>query len=190
MNSLIKLGEKTTHYKSIDSTQKEIWRKIQNKTIENGEVIIADIQTEGIGTHGRKWHTDEENNIAFSFGIILNKNIKLIENLTYEIAEIFTKILKNKYNIKIKIKIPNDLMIENKKIGGILTETKLQGEIIKYLVIGIGINTNTNKFNKEIENTATSIKKEFNITVNNKKIIKEFLKEFEKNINERIRKEL
>ena len=54
-------------YHKIDSTQLEIWRRIKENKIENKTVIIADIQTNGKGTHGRKWHTDEGNNIAFSF---------------------------------------------------------------------------------------------------------------------------
>ena len=57
-------------------------------------------------------------------------------------------------------------MINKQKVGGILTETKLQGEIVKQLVIGIGINTN----NEEI---STSIKKEFGITIDNSKVIEE-----------------
>ena len=56
---------KVFHYKTIDSTQKEIWRRFENGTILDRTMIIADIQTSAIGTHGRVWHTDEENNIAF-----------------------------------------------------------------------------------------------------------------------------
>ena len=47
-------------YKKIDSTQNEIWRLIESKTIKNKTLIMADIQTNGKGTHGRIWHTDEE----------------------------------------------------------------------------------------------------------------------------------
>ena len=54
-------------YRKIDSTQLEIWRRIEANKIDNKTVVIADIQTNGKGTHGRKWHTDEVNNIAFSF---------------------------------------------------------------------------------------------------------------------------
>ena len=52
-------------YKKIDSTQNEIWRLIESKTIKNKTLIMADIQTNGKGTHGRIWHTDEEKKIAF-----------------------------------------------------------------------------------------------------------------------------
>ena len=149
------------HYEKIDSTQKEVWRRIEKSII-----ISADIQTDGIGTHGRIWYTTQKGNIAFSIGLELNKSINKLNNLTIEIAEIILEVFENLYQIKLQIKHPNDIMINNQKVGGILTETKLQGEIVKYLVIGIGINTN----NEEI---STSIKKEFGIEIENSKVIEE-----------------
>lgn len=149
------------HYEKIDSTQKEVWRRL-----EKAIIISADIQTDGIGTHGRTWYTTQKGNIAFSIGLELNKSINKLNNLTIEMAEIILEVFENLYQIKLKIKHPNDIMINNQKVGGILTETKLQGEIVKYLVIGIGINTN----NEEI---STSIKKEFGIEIDNSKVIEE-----------------
>ena len=90
------------------------------------------------------------------------------------------------YNIRIQIKEPNDIVFQNKKIGGILTETKCQGEIVKYLIVGIGINTNQSNFNKEIEEIATSIKNEFTSEVDNTKIIGEFCNLIETKIKKRI----
>ena len=168
------LGKNIVHYNKLDSTQKEILRQIEKNEIENGTIIIADIQTDGIGTHGRSWHTTEENNIAFSFVLYLDTKIENLKNLTIEIAEIFVKIFKDLYNIKIQIKDPNDLVIDDKKVGGILTQTKVIGKLAKYIVIGIGINTNQEIFPKELENIATSIKNEFNLTVDNTKIIEKF----------------
>ena len=167
------------HYKTIDSTQKEIWRKIENRDIKDKTLIMADIQTDGIGTHGRKWYTTEENNIAFSFVMFPYIEINKLEGLTTKIAEILVEKKKKIYNIDLNIKKPNDIIIKNKKIGGILTETKLQGSIVNTIVIGIGINTNQMNFEEEIKNIATSIKKEFGIKIDNKLIIKEFIKEFD-----------
>ena len=150
---------KMIHYEKIDSTQKEVWRRLEKEI-----VISADIQTEGIGTHGRTWYTTQKGNIAFSIGLELNKSIKDLENITIEIAEIILEVFEKMYQINLQIKHPNDIMINNQKVGGILTETKSQGEIVKYLVIGIGINTN----NEEI---STSIKREFGIEIDNSKII-------------------
>ena len=176
------LGKNIVHYNKLDSTQKEILRQIEKNEIENGTIIIADIQTDGIGTHGRSWYTTEENNIAFSFVLYLDTKIENLKNLTIEIAEIFVKIFKDLYNIKIQIKDPNDLVIDDKKVGGILTQTKLQGDNVKNLVVGIGINTNQTKFPKEIKDIATSIKKKFFISIDNQKVIEEFCNIFEEKI--------
>lgn len=165
---------KKIHYEKIDSTQKEVWRRL-----EDGILISADIQTDGIGTHGRKWYTSQKGNIAFSIGLVINVPINKLDNLTLEIAETIVEVFDNLYKIKLQIKLPNDIMINNRKVGGILTETKLQGEIVKYLNLGVGINTNQ-------EEISTSIRKEFNMTIDNAKVIEEFCKLFEANIAKRI----
>ena len=182
------LGENIIRYKKIDSTQKEIWRRIEKNSIEDKTVIITDMQTDGIGTHGRKWYTSEHGNIAFSFVIFPNALIRKLENLTVQIAEIIVNIFKEMYGIELDIKYPNDLVIKGKKIGGILTETKLKGEIVNVLVIGIGINTNGQFFEDEIKDLATSIKNEFNIEIDNKKVITEFCNQFEKKVLEGLKK--
>lgn len=180
------LGKNTIYYKEIDSTQNEIYRLIKNKSIKNGTLVMADIQTNGKGTHGRVWHTDEEDNIAFSFYAKVNCNIQNIEGLTIEIAQIIIEIFEKKYGIELEVKEPNDIVYNNKKLGGILTQTKLLGETIKYLVIGIGINTNKKNFSKDIQNTATSIQNEFNIKVDREEFITEFCNIFENRLIERI----
>lgn len=152
---------KRIHFEKIDSTQKETWRRLENRII-----ISADIQTDGIGTHGRTWYTTQKGNVAFSIGLEPNLPVQQFQNITIQIAELVLEVFDKLYQIKLQIKNPNDIMINNQKVGGILTETKLQGEIVKQLVIGIGINTN----NEEI---TTSIKKEFGISIDNSMVIKE-----------------
>jgi BirA family biotin operon repressor/biotin-[acetyl-CoA-carboxylase] ligase len=180
------LGKNFKFYKEIDSTQSEIYRLIEKNEIQNGTVIMADIQTNGKGTHGRTWHTDETGNIAFSFYVETNCSIKKLDGLTLEIAEIFVEIFKEKYNINLGIKLPNDIVFNGKKIGGILTETRVQNEIAKCLIIGIGINTIKEKFTDDIKDLATSIKKEFGIEVDRIEVISEFCNKFEEKINRRI----
>ena len=119
-------------------------------------------------------------NIAFSLYIKTDCNIKNVEGITIAIAEILVRIFKQKYNIQLDIKKPNDIMFNNKKLGGILTESKVNADKVKLLVIGIGINTEKANFTKDIENIATSIKKEFGINVDRMKIISSFCNEFEK----------
>ena len=85
-----------------------------------------------------------------------------------------------------QIKLPNDLVFKGKKVGGILTETQIVSEVVKYLVVGIGINTNKQSFNDEIKNIATSIKNEFNINVDTQGFVTEFCNRFEKEMIKRI----
>lgn len=138
------------------------------------------------GTHGRIWHTDERNNIAFSFYIKSNCDISRLDGMTTEVAETILEVLKKTYNINLKIKKPNDIIYNNKKIGGILCETKIVGEKVKAIVIGIGINTNKKDFPKDIKQVASSILNEFNIIIDNKKVIEEFCNIFENRIIRRI----
>ena len=78
--------------------------------------------------------------------------------------------------------MPNDIIFKNKKIGGILTETKVTNGTAKYLVVGIGINTQKETFTEDIKDIATSIKKEFNVNVNVREFIAEFCNRFEEEI--------
>ena len=181
------LGRDFYFYEEIDSTQNEIFRRIKKGQIINGSVIMADIQTAGKGTHGRIWHTDEKGNIAFSFYIQTNCEIEWLDGLTIDIAKILVNMFREKYKINIQIKEPNDLMINNKKIGGILTQGKINGKYIRYLVIGIGININKKYFTNDIKDIATSIKNEFEVDIDREEVIAEFCNIFEKEINRRIK---
>ena len=183
------LGRNFIFYDEIDSTQSQIWRLIKNNHIHNGTVVMSDIQTEGKGTKGRRWYTDEPQNIAFSFFLQTDCNIEKLDGVTIEIAQILVNLIKEKYRIQLDIKPPNDITYNNKKIGGILTESKMQSGVVRFLVVGIGINTVEMSFNEEIKDRATSIKKEFGIEIDRMEIIVNFCDEFEKTIKRRINSE-
>lgn len=180
------LGRSAFYYEKIDSTQKEITRRAEKGKIENGTLIYADLQTEGIGTHGRRWYTSEKNNIAFSVFLELNCNIDLLNGLTRKIAEIILDIFEYKYDIYLQIKSPNDIYYNQKKLGGILTETKVEKNRVKSLIVGIGININKDFFEEDIKDIATSINKEFQINIDIKEFMSEFCNRFETEINRRI----
>ena len=146
------------YYKSIDSTQLECWRLSKKKQITSGTMIISDIQTSAIGTHGRRWFTNEKGNIALSMyfkpeGLVLEE----IRDLPIKIAEFLIAQIYFLIGITLEIKCPNDLMWHGKKVGGILVETKVQAGFVNEIVIGIGINVAQKEFPSEIENIATSI---------------------------------
>ncbi len=180
------LGRSAFYYEKIDSTQKEITRRAEKGKIGNGTLIYADLQTEGIGTHGRRWYTSEKNNIAFSVFLELNCNIDLLNGLTRKIAEIILDIFEYKYDIYLQIKSPNDIYYNQKKLGGILTETKVEKNRVKSLIVGIGININKDFFEEDIKDIATSINKEFQINIDIKEFMSEFCNRFETEINRRI----
>lgn len=182
------LGREVSFYPEIDSTQSEIWRRIENHTITNGSVVIADIQTQGKGTHGRIWHTDEPDNITFSIYLQTDCPLEKVEGITIEIAQILVDILKKEYGITLEIKEPNDIMYHQKKVGGILTESKVHLETVKFLVIGIGINTNKMNFTQDIQRIATSIKKEFGIKIDTGKVIAQFCNQLEVVMERRTKK--
>ena len=175
------IGKNLLYRESIDSTQKEAWRLV-GENVENGTLIMADIQTDGIGTHGRKWYTNEIGNVAFSIVLYPNCKLEKLNDITRDIADIIVKVFEDLYQIKLNIKSPNDIVYNGKKLGGILTETKVFGEVVKNLVIGIGLNLNQEKFYEDINEIATSIKNEFGIDVARNIIISEICNKFEKYI--------
>lgn len=162
----IETKQKINYYKEIKSTHLHA-KEIQNK---GNVVLIAEEQTAGIGTKGRKWHTGENKNIAMT--IIKHPKCKIseLEGLTIKIAEYIKEVIKEMYGYELQIKIPNDLMLNNKKICGILTEVHTQGDKIEYLLISIGFNVNETEFG-EFNDIATSLKKEYQKEFNREEII-------------------
>ena len=175
------LGKNLIYYANIDSTQNEIYRLIEkNKKLKNGTVVIADEQTDGIGTHGRKWHSGNKENILFSFIIYPDCSINKIKGFTIKIAECMVKVIKKVCDISLEIKQPNDLVYNGKKVGGILTQSITNKEKVKQIVIGIGLNVNGLIFPKELENIAISLRQIIKKKIPRENIIIEFLNLFEK----------
>lgn len=173
------IAKNKIYFKQIESTQKEA-KKLAQRNVENGTMVITDYQTNGIGTHARKWYSEENKNLSFSIIIYPKCTFKTLKNFTVDIAKCIKEAIEDLYNITLDIKVPNDIFYRGKKIGGILTQIATQGEKIKYILIGIGININQEKFNKEIEDIATSLKKEFRREFSRQKILKEICYKFEK----------
>lgn len=174
------LGRNLYFYKSIDSTQKEIYRLIEKyKKIQNGTVIIAQEQTDGIGTHGRKWYTGKNKNISFSFVVYPNCPINKIDGFTVKIAECLMNTIKEKTGILLEIKEPNDLIYKGKKVAGILTTSNSIKENVKQIIIGIGVNVNEIYFPEEITNISTSLKIIKDKEIEREDIIACFLNNFE-----------
>ena len=169
------LGKNIILYNEIDSTQEDAKRRLDN--LPNGTIIIAEKQTSGKGTKGRVWHTNN-GNIAMTIVLKPKCNINNISNLTITIAKVMIDVIVSMCNLEIKM--PNDILLNGKKICGILTESKTLGDNVESILIGIGLNVNETKFEKELEEIATSLKKEINIDFEREKIIVKFIELFEK----------
>lgn len=173
-----KIGKKIEYYKTINSTH--IYAKqIANKSKNDGMLILAEQQTGGIGTKGRKWFTGYEKNIATTIILYPKYKINQLSNLTIYIATKIKEAIKELYDYNLEIKEPNDLLLNNKKICGILTEIHTQGEQIKYLLISFGFNVNEESFSEETKNLATSLKNEFKNDFCREEILKKILEKLE-----------
>lgn len=175
------LGENVVFYDEIGSTQ-DVIRELAEKHVENGTVVITDNQISGKGTKGRIWSTEKSKNITMSFVIYPKCEAEALEGLTVNIAKAIVEAIKELYGYKLEIKVPNDVMLNGKKICGILTQCVTLEEKVNYILIGIGFNVNQVQFNKEISNIATSLKAEYNKEFEREDIIAKILEKLENKI--------
>ena len=122
-------------YKSVTSTNDVALKKIKQGFLSG--IVISKKQTKGRGRYGNKW-ISIKNNLFMSVFFNLNKN-KSLKKLTFATCKIVQKSLFKLIKIKIKIKKPNDILINKKKVCGILQET-IFCEAKKFAIVGIGIN--------------------------------------------------
>lgn len=113
--------------------------------------------------------------------IILKPKCKItdLKNLTIEIANCMQKTIYDLFEIRLDIKEPNDLILNGKKISGILTEINTIGDKINYLLISIGFNVNEEFFSDDLKDIATSLKKEFDKDFSREEIIVNFIRNLE-----------
>ena len=107
-------------------------------------MIVTDYQSKGKGQKNNKWISSKNNSITFT--VFTNKKVQSNQLGFFPIiAGLAVKNALDSHQVKISLKWPNDLIINDKKIGGILCESKVMGKLSKFIVIGIGINTNETK---------------------------------------------
>lgn len=139
-------------YKIVSSTS-ALAKKL--KKPKSWQVILAEEQKAGYGRKRAEWFSPKG---GLYFSVILPKSqIEDLQILTILAAFVIAKIIKEDFHLESFIKLPNDIYVNQKKIGGILTET-VWSQGIKSAIMGIGLNTNIEKFPKELKNIATSLK--------------------------------
>lgn len=174
------IGKNIKYYEQITSTH--TMAKQSSLQDVNGTILLADLQTAGIGTKGRKWYTGKGKNIAMTLILKPKCKIEKLKNLTKIIAISMQQAIQELYNYELTIKEPNDLLLNGKKICGILTEINTMAEHINYLLISVGFNVNEEEFSQETENIATSLKKEYYKDFKREDIIIKFIEKLEGNI--------
>ncbi len=167
-------------FKVVSSTQEEA-KKLALAGGEPWSVIAAEKQSQGRGKGVSHWHSPE-GNLYFSV-ILPASELDDLQILTILAGFSVAKILKEDYGLEAMIKLPNDVMVNGKKICGILTENIIMGGRAKISVMGIGLNTNSGSFTADLKDKATSIKMELKKKVDNKKILAKIVKELVKQLS-------
>ena len=177
------LGKEIIYKENLDSTQDLAKQIVKQEKCVNGTVVICDNQINGKGTKDRIWISENNKNITMT--IIINRNIEIekLDGITLKIAEKIKDAIKELYNFDLSIKKPNDLLLNNKKICGILTESSIISNRVNYILIGIGFNVNQEEFDENLNNIATSLKKEYRKEFQREEIIIKIIENIEKIIS-------
>lgn len=171
------LGREILHLRNTDSTNEEIKRQAEIKN--QGFVVVADTQSAGRGRLGRTWESADEGGIWMSFLLKPEISPDKASQITLIAALATALAIRNVTGLPGYIKWPNDIVINRKKIVGILTEMSTGPDKINYVVVGIGINANISSFPDNISDYAGSLMIEGNKPVDRNRIIAELLKKFE-----------
>ena len=168
---------KIFRFKKVGSTNNTAIRIIKNSNIDNG-MIIADTQKKGRGQYGKKW-ISFKGNLFISFFYNLDHLTVSLKKITIINCLLVKKLLSTYYKKRILFKKPNDLLINKKKICGILQE-KISKLNKRYLIVGIGINLIKNPNLKNYP--TTNLSELLNRKISKNKIEKQIKKIFETKI--------
>ncbi|MCD8326866.1 MAG: biotin--[acetyl-CoA-carboxylase] ligase [Lachnospiraceae bacterium] len=147
--------------------------------LPHGAVIVADEQTAGRGRRGRNWISEPQGNIYFSLLLKPDFLPEKASMVTLIMALAVAKAIEIVVKLPAMIKWPNDIVIEGKKVCGILTELRAEPDLIHHIVIGVGINAHQKNFEGEALTYATSIDRETGGFVNRTELLAEIWAQFE-----------
>lgn len=169
-------------YDNIDSTNARM-KEFAKEGAAHGTVIVAESQNAGVGRRGRVWESPVGDNLYMT--LLLRPQIETdkASMLTLVMAHSIAKVLRHLGFADTKIKWPNDLILNQKKVCGILTEMALKGTEIDYVLIGVGINVNQKTFPASLQKTATSLLIESNRNVDKTYLLECILDMFDTEYN-------
>jgi BirA family biotin operon repressor/biotin-[acetyl-CoA-carboxylase] ligase len=175
-----RLGQHIHYEESVDSTQK-IALRLSLDGAPEGTVVIAEEQTAGRGRMARPWHSPKYTGVWMS--VILRPDLlpQKAPQLTLIVAVAIVQAIEELTTLHPQIKWPNDLLINGKKMTGILTELQAESDRINSVIIGIGMNVNQEEesYPEELRSIATSLLIETGIKVNRAELIQQVLSKLE-----------
>ncbi len=173
-------GSEIYYYEETGSTNIDA-KRLGEEGAAHGTIVVADKQNAGRGRRGRAWQSPAGKDIYFT--ILLRPSFKpdKASGLTLVMALSVAQAVERKCSLKAGIKWPNDVVLNGKKICGILTEMNMETDYIQHVVIGVGINVNLDEMPEEISQTATSILRERGEKTARAELLQEVLVRFEEN---------
>ena len=175
------IGSNIEYKKSVYSTNL-IAKNLASNKIQEGTVVVAEKQTKGRGRKQRQWYSPEG---GLWFSIILYPNLPPEDGILVTMAASVSvaEAIQKSTGLSPVIKWPNDILIDGKKVCGILTEFDAEMDQVNYVVVGIGINVN-NELSKDISKIAASLKELMGSKVSRVNLLKTILTKFDEMYNE------
>lgn len=175
------MGKAIHHFHTIDSTNSKAYQLALSGARE-GEVVVAESQDQGRGRMGRRWFSPPFLNLHLS--VILRPNIPPHQaSLITLMAAVATADAIHRFSsLSPVIKWPNDILLNGRKVAGLLNEIHSETDRIYFVILGIGVNLNVDgkMFPKEIRTIATSLKEEMGVTISRKNFLQCLLQELER----------
>ncbi|BBL61636.1 biotin--[acetyl-CoA-carboxylase] ligase [Methanobrevibacter arboriphilus] len=172
------IGKKIYSFNEVESTN-SVAKFLAKQGSPEGTVIISETQTKGKGRRGKKWESPSG---GIWLSIILKPDIDPSKAplITLATGVAVARTLRG-MNIDARIKWPNDILINNKKVCGILTEANAKFNTVEYVIVGVGIDTNLNVdvLTEDVKKRATSLSVEAKIEISESETVSNFLNEFE-----------
>lgn len=171
-------GNKIYTFETIDSTN-NCGKVLASIGATEGIVVIAEEQTAGKGRLGRTWQANPGENLTFSLLLRPLVSPDTLNLLPLYIAVTVAEAIERVSNLQVECKWPNDLLVNNKKIGGILIEGSVKENIVEHVVIGLGINVNQTQFSGGFKTQATSLRLESRQQIDRSKLFREIISSLE-----------
>jgi len=172
------LGREFRYFASLPSTNTYV-KELDAEEVEQGTVVLTDNQLSGRAQYDRKWESRPGQNLTFSM-VFKPRDTGGFHVLTMACALALIEQLKDAgEGACAQIKWPNDVLLNDKKVAGLLTETVFLGNKLERLIIGIGLNVNQQAYRAELATKATSIRLETNRQVSREDFLSRLLNRIE-----------